>query len=432
MGPSRGIEKKGNALSLVAPKTTVLPALFEGMRIIDCDSHFTEPADLWLARAPAALKGRVPVQRTIDGITHWYLEGERWCDTGGNTVRRGGEKLLGTFRHQPFEDLDPSSWSVKERLSMLDKLGIYAQILYPNAVGFSSNYIADIKDSSLRASILRMYNDFNVDIQQESRGRLFPQGLLPFWDMDFAVAEMKRLLDQGIRGFTLSDRPEALGLPSLLDPYFDRLWDLFNESGAVANFHIAAGATKDEVEALRASVTGAKTADHSLDPKGEEPVWRGVPRQRWAATNSVQLFTSNVRTITNLCFSNLFDRFPKLKVMSVESGLGWIPFVLEAMEYQFSELVTEKAELAYAKRRPVEYFHEHIYTSFWFEKIGVEKLLEDVGVHQVLVETDFPHPTCLYPRPVEHFANVMRNLDRSTIKRVLQDNAAGLFRIPLP
>jgi predicted TIM-barrel fold metal-dependent hydrolase len=143
------------------------------------------------------------------------------------------------------------------------------------------------------------------------------------------------------------------------------------------------------------------------------------------------MYMSNVRIIVNLCMSDVFDRFPSLKIVSAESGIGWVPFILEAMEYQYDEMVTLPDELSLAQKRPMEYFREHLYVMFWFEEIGAAKLIEDIGAGNVLVETDIPHPTCLYPGPREHFARVLGNLSEENRRRVLQDNAATLYNIPL-
>jgi predicted TIM-barrel fold metal-dependent hydrolase len=129
--------------------------------------------------------------------------------------------------------------------------------------------------------------------------------------------------------------------------------------------------------------------------------------------------------------SNLFDRFPNLKIVSAESGIGWVPFILESMEFQFDEMVTEPEEVGHTKRRPADYFRDHIYVMFWFEKVGAQKLIADVGVKNVLVETDIPHPTCLYPNPKAHFLRVLDGLDDNSKRRVLQDNAAELYGIKL-
>lgn len=403
----------------------------QGVKIIDCDAHITEPANLWISRAPAGMRDRIPIQKTVDGITAWYLHDELWASTGGNTISTGGEKLLGTHVVQPFDMVDVSAWSARERVELIEKMGIWGQILYPNGVGFASNHIFAIEDNEERTTVLQIYNDFLTDVQAESNERLFPQGLLPIWDMDLTVKEMTRLIDKGMRGFTLSDKPEMLGLPELHESYFDPMWDIFNSTGAVANFHIGAGNRREEMESLRSGVPTRKNAPGEI-PAVAPPAWNLYGHQRKLAVFSTQLYMSNVRIIVNLCLSNLFDRFENLKVVSAESGIGWVPFILEAMEYQFDEMVTTTNEAGLSKRRPIEYFRDHLYVMFWFEKIAAEKLIEDIGVSNVLVETDIPHPTCLYPSPRAHFARVLKNLTFEQQKRVLQDNAAELYKIDLP
>jgi predicted TIM-barrel fold metal-dependent hydrolase len=413
----------------VSDDTEVDP--LQGVKIIDCDAHITEPANLWISRAPASMRDRIPIQKTVDGITAWYLHDELWASTGGNTISTGGEKILGSHVVQPFDLVDVSAWSARERLELIDKMGIWGQILYPNGVGFASNHIFAIEDNDERTTVLQIYNDFLSDVQSESGDRLLPQGLLPIWDMDLTVKEMTRLIDRGMRGFTLSDKPEMLGLPELHESYFDPMWDIFNQSGAVPNFHIGGGNRREEMESLRSGSPVKRTLKPGEVPPVAPPVWNLYGRQRKLAVYATQMYMSNVRIIVNLCMSNLFDRFPNLKIVSAESGIGWVPFILEAMEYQFDEMVTEKDEVGLTKRRPAEYFRDHLYVMFWFEEIGAQKLIEDIGVNNVLVETDIPHPTCLYPTPRAHFARVLSNLSVEQQKRVLQDNAAELYKIDL-
>jgi hypothetical protein len=95
-------------------------------------------------------------------------------------------------------------------------------------------------------------------------------------------------------------------------------------------------------------------------------------------------------------------------------------------------MVTQELDLNSAKRRPSEYFRDHLYVMFWFENVGAVKLIEDIGAENVLIETDIPHPTCLYPGAREHFGEVMAGHSEYVQRRVLQDNAAELYRIPLP
>lgn len=406
----------------------------DDIKIIDCDAHLTEPPDVWTSRSAGRWAERMPVQRTVDGKTAWYLDGELWASVGGNTVRRGREKVLGTLTLQPFEEIDPSAWDPLERLAVLDDAGIYAQILYPNGIGFSSNHIFAIDDLEQRTVVLQTYNDFLVDYQHASGDRLLPQAMLPIWDMDLTIREMSRLIEKGIRGFTLSDRPELLGLAELPHRYFDPMWDLFNESGAVANFHIGAGFRKEEIEQLRHS-----RFEHDTDPGGArddipavaDSFWRSFGDQRRVAVRSCLGFMSNARIIVNMCYSDLFDRYPKLKVVSAESGVGWLPFMLEAMDFQFEETIADPRELALQQRRPSEYFRDHVYAMFWFEQHGLRQVVDFVGAKNILVETDYPHPTCLYPAPRERLGAALGDFSTAEQRQLLQHNAADLYQLTL-
>jgi len=415
-------------MTVVATEAAGTSSVFDGLKIIDCDAHFTEPPDLWSSRVTGAYRDRVPVMETRDGVSAWYLEGDLWCGVGGNTIRRGGQKVLGEHVLQPFEEVDPASWDPRERVRLMDQMGVWAQVLYPNAVGFSSNHVFSIEDLGLREAVLTSYNTFYLDIQQESDDRLLGQALLPVWDMDLTVKEMTRLLEGGLRGFTLSDKPHKMGLPELTDAYWEPMWDLFNQSGAVVNFHIGSGASREVPANLRRQRAGT---DRLAEFTNSDMYLPEFGPQRRLASLATQFYMSNARIVVLLCMSNLFDRYPNLKILSAESGIGWVPFILEAMEFQLDEMVTDPEEVAMQKLRPIDYFRNHFLVPWWFERIGPRKLIEDVGVNNVVIETDIPHPTCLYPNSRQKLETALVGLDPHVIRRVLQDNAAEAFKIPV-
>jgi predicted TIM-barrel fold metal-dependent hydrolase len=386
---------------------------------------------------PENLRDSVPQLERVHGRDSWILNGDLWASTGANVIGAERNKVVGGHIMDDYADIDASAWSVPHRLQLMDDLGVHSAVVYPNGVGFASNHMFAIEDIAQRKMVLSVYNDFFVDLQKESGERLLPQAMLPIWDMDFTVQEMTRMLDQGIRGFTLSDKPELIGLPELWESYFDPMWDLFNESGAVANFHIGSGNTKEQIDAARNQISQASAP--AQQPKAPvqplagytavSPAWREFGRQRKLAVSATQSFMSNVRIITNLCFSNLFDRYPQLKIVSAESGIGWLPFLLEAMDYQADEMISEQAELTHTQRRPSEYFRDHFWVMFWFEQSAPRRLIEDIGARNILVETDVPHSTCLYPTPREHFVEVLRDVPTDSVRRIMFDNAAELYRI---
>jgi predicted TIM-barrel fold metal-dependent hydrolase len=141
------------------------------------------------------------------------------------------------------------------------------------------------------------------------------------------------------------------------------------------------------------------------------------------------LFINNARVLINTVFAGIFDRFPKLTMVSVESGVGWIPFILETMDYELLENAPVQAkELS---KLPSEYFKENWYSTFWFEQNqgDVQGLIDGVGEDRVLFETDFPHPTCIYPEPVDYMAEKMNTLRPETRRKVMGGNAARLYGV---
>jgi predicted TIM-barrel fold metal-dependent hydrolase len=111
--------------------------------------------------------------------------------------------------------------------------------------------------------------------------------------------------------------------------------------------------------------------------------------------------------------------------VSVESGVGWVPFLMEALDYQLAEI----AEGRKFQMKPSEYFKRNFYACFWFEKEDVSSTLRRVGIDNVLFETDYPHPTSLYP--IENLEGRLGDLNAGERAKVLSLNAAKLYNIPV-
>jgi predicted TIM-barrel fold metal-dependent hydrolase len=290
----------------------------------------------------------------------------------------------------------------------MDQMGIWAQIVYPNVTGFGANKLMNL-EAGLGRTIVSVYNDAMAEVQQESKGRLFPQALVPFWDIDAAVAETTRIKkDLQLRGITMCSEPHAAGLPDLLDPHWYPLWEVCSDYDIPINFHV--GATDFGMDAFFKGVWPSHDAEHKI------------------LVGASILEIHNGRIVANLLSSNLLDRFPKTKWVSVESGIGWLPFILERLEYQIRDLEIDGAS---HMTSPHELFKRQVYACFWFEQAGPELLLEYIGFDNVLFESDFPHPTCLYPSPVEHGLKVLERWGPEVQRKVMSTNAANLYSIPL-
>ena len=121
--------------------------------------------------------------------------------------------------------------------------------------------------------------------------------------------------------------------------------------------------------------------------------------------------------------SRFLEKFPDLKIVSVESGVGWIPYLLEALEYMSVE-----AGLDY-KSSPTEVFRRQIYACSFFEKKNFISTVRQVGADNIMFETDFPHPACLYPDGLEYLVDVIAELTPEERAKIFSLNAAKLYNI---
>jgi predicted TIM-barrel fold metal-dependent hydrolase len=139
------------------------------------------------------------------------------------------------------------------------------------------------------------------------------------------------------------------------------------------------------------------------------------------------LFVGNSRVVVNIICSGILERNPDLKIVSVESGAGWVPFVLEALDYEMWENAPHEREKWSMK--PSEYFQRQMYATMWFERINVPALVNAVGEDNILFETDFPHPTCLYPDPLATVNDNWRELSQAQRNKILGGNAVKLYKL---
>jgi uncharacterized protein len=380
--------------------------------IVDADSHWSEPPDLFTSRAPAAVRDRVPRVEEIDGERQWVFDGHviGRASAAGVIGRDGkkeqAEKALFQWTH---DEVHLGAHDPQVRLGVLDEVGIDAQLIFPSTIGLGGQDLGMVDDEALKRLTIEIYNDGMAQIQEESGNRLLPLPLMPAWDIDACVAEAKRVAALGARGVNMTSDPDDLGAPDLANRAWDPFWETLAELQLPVHFHIGA------------SVTG-------MTFFGRYP-WESHGPNTKLAIGGTLLFIGNARVVTNLILSGIFDRHPDLQAVSVESGIGWIPFILETLDYEMNENAPE--ELSRLKKSPSEYFRSNLFATFWFENnFGkLPDLVRVVGDDRILFATDFPHPTCLYPGPLESVAPKMAQLPAESRKRIMGENARRLYRL---
>ncbi|MCK9877559.1 amidohydrolase [Frankia sp. Ag45/Mut15] len=379
--------------------------------VLDADSHWSEPADLFSSRAPEAYRDRLPRVVEVDGVRQWIFDGKPMgAFIAGAVIGRDGQKSASaTVLHEwTVDDVHVGAHDPVERLRVLDEAGIDAQVIFPSTIGLGGQDLATA-DQSLARLAVEVYNDGMADIQRESGNRLLPLPLMPAWDIRSCVREVARVAELGARGVNMTSDPQDLGAPDLASREWDPFWAACAEHRLPVHFHIGASVT-------------------AMTFYGKYP-WASQTESTKLAIGGGLLFIGNARVVTNLILAGIFDRHPELRTVSVESGVGWIPFILETLDYEMAE--NAQADLAKLKRRPSEYFRTNIYATFWFERGGnrLADLIESVGEDNILFETDFPHPTCLYPDPLRSVADKMATLPETTRNKIMGGNGKALYRL---
>ncbi len=383
----------------------------EPIRVIDTDTHLTEPHDLWTRQATASSRDRMPHVTDVEGVATWVVgDAVLGRAGGGGVIGRDGSKInaqKGLFEWT-IDDIHQGAYDPVARVEMMDEMGIWAEVLYPNVIGLGGQGIAEVvTDEPFRLQLLQMYNDHMAGVQAQSGTRLLPMGVLPSWSVEASVAEARRLAECGFRGVNMTSDPQDLGAPDLANRAWDPLWETCAELELPVHFHIGA------------SLTTMNFYGNYPWPSQQEDVALGI--------GGTLLFVGNARVVVNVICSGLLDRHPTLKMVSVESGCGWIPFILEALDYEMEENAPHLAtELSL---RPSEYFRRQLYATTWFERKNLAQVVDSVGEDNIMFETDFPHPTCLFPDPLKTSTQNMADLRPEVRRKILSDNAVKLYRL---
>jgi predicted TIM-barrel fold metal-dependent hydrolase len=389
------------------------------MRVIDTDAHVTEPADLWTSRLPSRWVDKAPTLERVDatGSLHWRIG--TWLSSPiGNSAVAGWPEYYPSTPHD-FGEMDPACFDAKARLERMDEYGVWAQVLYPNVLGFESALFMTL-DQELATECVRAWNDYITEWASAAPDRLIPLTMLPVWDVEASVAELQRGQELGHRGALFAGHLERVGLPHIFDPHWDRLYAAAQEANASLNLHIGFSALS-EAEAVERS--DRKMMDAFL-----------VDDIDWAMflKGVVLTFANNQSTISDLVVGGVCHRFPDLKFVSAESGFGYLPYLAEILDWQW--LNNGGTSRHPDRLLPSEYVRRQIYATFWFERdsLSLLHLFED----NVMFETDFPHPTSLTPgpasvsgRPSDVIADHLAAVPEQIRRKVLHDNAARLYKL---
>jgi predicted TIM-barrel fold metal-dependent hydrolase len=372
-------------------------------RIISADDHIDLmwlPKDLWQTRVPAALRGRAP--KVVDGADgpSWVCDGNRWGDWGG---RLGAAGALGGRRGALERGgvLEPGvlrPTTTKLRLTDMDRDGVDATVMYGPIVPLL------IADPELRKACYRAYNDWLAEFCATAPERLVGAGLIPIDDPVSAAEEVRHLRSAGLRtGMFLAANVER----PLWDDAWEPLWAAAAETGISIGFHLGGG--------LRTVVTSGPLFHH--------PGNMGV-RVACATLQMDEPFAAVI-------FSGALERHPGLRIVLAETGIGWIPYMLERMDDTYQKFVDAPA---YWKAQgglrvtmpPSSYCRRQVWATFQTDLVGL-RLLDVLGEDRVMWASDYPHPDSTWPESQSAIEANFKDVPPGARRRILCENAKELY-----
>ncbi|MYH72670.1 MAG: amidohydrolase [Acidimicrobiia bacterium] len=367
--------------------------------LISVDDHIAEPASMFEAHVPKKYKEHAPkVVTDENGREQWYYGKLPGRNLGLNAVA-GKPREHYNIDASRYDEMRPGCYDVHERVRDMNAGGQLAGLNFPNWTGFSGQVLNEGPDPDLNEIMIKAYNDWHVDEWVGAYpDRFIPCGILPLFDVDRAVAEVRRLADKGCHAVTFSENPAMLGMPSIHSGAWDPLFAACSDLGTVLCCHLG-------------------SSSRSMGASADAPP--SVPMTLSSALT--------ISTLVELVWAEFWDRFPDLKFSLTEGDIGWIPYFLWRAEHvQDRHSGWTKHEFG-IDGGPTGVFRNHILCCFINDRIGV-KLLDEFNVDNLCWESDYPHSDGTWPQSPEYVAKLLGELPEDVVAKITHKNAMRHYR----
>jgi predicted TIM-barrel fold metal-dependent hydrolase len=372
--------------------------------VISVDDHLIEPPDLFDGRMPARLAGRAPRIVEEDRAQYWLYEDRRYPNIGLNAVV-GRPKESWSMDPSRFDEMRPGCFDIHARIADMDLNGVWASLCFPSLVaGFCGAVFFRSTDPALGLATMRAWNDWHHEVWAGT----YPERIIPLqvpWlaDVDTAAAEVRANAARGFKAVSVPEFPAQLGLASIFSGAWDPFFAACEETGTVVCLH-----------------TGASSWAPLPSP---DPPFELLPT----------LFPVNALVAAaEWLWSGVPLRFPRLAVAMSEGGIGWVPMLLDRVDYVLHHSASGTESTAWpSDLLPSEVLRRN----FWFCSIDDPSMVElryRIGVDHIMVESDYPHADSTWPDTQAVLAETFAGLPDDELRMVAAGNAARLFRHPLP
>lgn len=364
--------------------------------VISADCHVNEPPDTYTKRVPSRLRDRVPrVEPSEAGGECWVFDDIRCVAFGPGTAVlaqgkvRGPEDYVFDLKH---EDVARGSWDPVAHIDDMGRDGVDASVLYSGEAANCWN----LHDREVRIASIRAYNEWLAEFCSVAPDRLLGSALLPVEEetLEPALDELRRALALGFRQVEVPIFPRR----RYYDLHYAPLWEAIEDAGIPVAIHRGIR----QPAAMGGGWEGPFVPNHIL----------------WDFSYAVPL--------GDFIFA-VFDRFPKLQLVSGEGRIGWLSFFAERLDDSYGRH-RHHMEIPPLRRRPSEYLRENVYSTFVTDRSGV-LLREQIGVERQMWSSDYPHSDSTWPHSQHRIKNQFEGVSERDQQLMLAGNAMRLYRL---
>ncbi|HVV30848.1 MAG TPA: amidohydrolase family protein [Mycobacteriales bacterium] len=380
------------------------------LEIVSVDDHVLEPPDLWQRYLPSRFQdaaprvvqergryapGKINVwEQTDDGewASIWRFEDYEMTINPGFAAAGHDQNTLGdNWVAMTYDGIREGCFEQKPRLADMDLAGIQASLCFPTFPRFCGQTFLQNGARDLSLACVQAYNDWMIDewCDGDGHGRLIPLTLIPLWDAELAAAEIRRCADKGSHAMAFSENPTRLKLPSIHSGYWDPLFTACAETDTVVNMHIGSSSTFPftSIDAPRAAILALT-------------------------------YQGSSHAFADWMTSGVLQRYPTLRVALSEGQVGWMPYLLERLDQVWNERPRYGNLNGLLERAPSEYMRDQMYGCVFDDVAGL-KLRDEIGMTQIMFETDYPHGDSTWPRCREVLDKLVHGAGLSDHERYL-------------
>jgi predicted TIM-barrel fold metal-dependent hydrolase len=369
----------------------------EDLIMVSVDDHVVEPPDMFDGHLPAKWRDKAPrVVRKADGTDVWSYDGKEIPNIGLNAVAGRPPEEYG-MEPTSFDELRPGCYDIHERVRDMNANGVLGSMCFPSFPNLCGQLFARSTDKDAALAILRAYNDWHIDEWCGSYpGRFIPLAIPPLWDPVAMAEEVRRAASKGCHAVSFSENPEKLKLPSLHSDHWDPFWAACSDEGTIVCMHIGSSSSL-----VLTSVEAPIDVLLSLQP------------------------INIVQAATDLLWSPVLRKFPALKFSLSEGGIGWIPYLMDRLDWIYTRHHLWTGQ-DFGDKLPSEILRERVVTCFIDDPTGME-IRHRVGIGGICWESDYPHSDSTWPVSPETFAASAEGVPGAEIDQITHLNAMRHF-----